>query len=225
MSAKLDFFDSEQAILRRLQREYEEKGYEFVAQPSRSLLPEFLERRGVDAIAFKPYTNVAIEVVHSSGRSHSKRLQELAKSFESQPEWTFKTYYVSDFPDLLEELEISDLDLLRSAVDTARNLRSAEFIQAAFAWAWIVFEATYQKYTAGFEGARHARVTSPTKIISTLEEMGEISYTSARHLRVIANKRNALFHGALNTSIRNEDIDRLMSVLETMLRQFERETQ
>lgn len=83
----------ERHFLDKLQAQYIEQGFTFIAHPGREQIPEFLGSYRPDAIARKPGTNIAIEVKQYANPAAERSLKEIRRLFEGHPDWQFVISY------------------------------------------------------------------------------------------------------------------------------------
>lgn len=81
----------EQEVLNKLKRKYVELGYDFIEQPSRDQIPDFLANARPDAIATRGAERIVFEVMTlGSSASSNVTAKYLALEIPKHPGWKFE---------------------------------------------------------------------------------------------------------------------------------------
>lgn len=211
----------ELAILSLLREKYELEGYEFFEYPPSQMLPEFVGTYTPDAVAIRDDKRIAIEIKLQRSPSNEREVRELSHLFSNTSNWTFTTYYYSDFRIDEPLFDTESIDEIRSKLVIVEHIAQMGFISEAFTLTWPLLEAAYRATPLTLPRNYRARPISPSKLVSALEEHGLIPYEKAAILRQMVKKRNALAHGATTTVISREELEYLSDAVKIVLDEIE----
>ncbi len=198
---------SEAEVLEKLVPGLASEGYEVYLNPGRSVVPEFLGDYSPDAIAIGPPKNLVIEVIRSSSRSNEK-LQELNRRLKGRDDWALRVVWVtpvSSGPALKPQAR----DLVTARMGEVRELIEAGHLAPALLLAWAIFEAIGRSNLP----KQFERPQTPGRLVQVLAQEGYLTPSEADLLRSLADKRNKLIHGELQTAIPKRELDRFMKTL------------
>lgn len=192
----------ERVALEQLRPKLEEDGYTVIEHPSRQIMPPKFRGYIPDFIAQKGDDYIAFEIKAKRNKSIHRKLEELKRSIEEQPNWSFKIIYA-------DEMMKDHGPVKQRSRSIYEALRQVEAItehnnpQAAFLLAWATFEAA----------ARHLhpkifeKPQTPGRIVTVLAERGLIDHETASKLRTLISKRNSIVHGELSIQVTKEDVE------------------
>lgn len=217
MSSPTPRYDSEleARVLEGMQGQYRDLGYEFIVHPSRHQLPPFLRNYIPDAIARKPGANIAIEV---KGFMHSgeRKLADIRKLFDDQPDWQFVVVYGGDDPLTKLTIPVATAVDIRFQIREVASLAAQGQHRAAFLLAWSLIEALAHSV----QGKR-GRPLSPATALQTLAMLGYLEPAMERRLRLLIELRNRIAHGDLHAAPSAEEVRTVLSAAEVALSQSE----
>jgi uncharacterized protein YutE (UPF0331/DUF86 family) len=202
----------EHRVLDILQRRYEADGFSFIRQPSGDALPVFLRETSPDAIAIGPTRKIVIEVKASRNLRDQGKLAQMAKLLEGQENWSFQIVYADDLSSSEGDLPAADKSAIEREVSVVKELIQNNNARAAFVLAWALLEAIVRRRVNG----RMQHPKSANSIAELLEREGLVSIPDARKLWQMAALRNAVVHGDLDRSVRNDDAEFLIRTVETL---------
>ena len=203
--------DTEQDVIQRLVRNLESEGYEVFIQPSRTLLPDFLGSYVPDVIARRKDGNLAIEVKRKS-TSAERSVEDLARLFEGRKDWTLRLVWIEPTA-LQRSLEVQSRDTVQDQISEIRQLVDGNHLSSALLLGWATLEAVGRMLVS----QQFQRPQTPGRLVQVLASEGYLTPTEADALRRLADKRNRIIHGELQTDISKNDIDIVTNVLETIV--------
>jgi uncharacterized protein YutE (UPF0331/DUF86 family) len=181
-------------------------------EPSRQLLPPFMEGYIPDAIALRHDKNLAIEVIVEGPSSKAKE-DRLRNRFESRNDWELRFYYVRP-ASRREGLPAMANETIDSSMASLEGLISSGQLSAASLIGWATFEALGRALSPEkFTGAQ-----TPARLIEVLATDGIVTPSEADLLRKLANSRNRLIHGTLNESIDSAELTKFLAILKVLRR-------
>ncbi len=205
----------ERVALEHLRPKLEQDGYTVIEQPSAHLMPFRLQGYIPDFVAHKGDKYIAYEIKSKRNASVHKKLEELKKNIEQQPNWSFEIVYANEI--LSEENPPTQaISSIRDALKQVEDITKHENPQAALLLAWATLEAA----------ARHlhpkifAKPQTPGRIVTVLAERGLIDHKVANKLRTITSKRNSIVHGELSIRVTSSDVDTVKMVVNSLLQQM-----
>src|SRR5215216_1740395 len=198
-------------VIERLVPQLEADGYTVYVEPSRDLLPPFMEGYIPDAIALGPKKNLAIEIIVEGAKSTDK-VNHLQRRFQNEADWELRVYYArpAGWHSILQQ---------QSQAAIEDSMRSVEWLVSggqnapALLLAWGTFEALGRKLFP----EKFARPQTPERLIEVLAGEGQITPSEADLLRKLARQRNELIHGNLEVSANPSEIGNFVGVLKMLL--------
>jgi uncharacterized protein YutE (UPF0331/DUF86 family) len=204
---------TEAEFLRNLIPQLEEEGYEVFIQPRAPILPTFLSAFQPDLIAIGKGKNLVIEVVHSLSAT-SKTLQSLAAAIKQNPGWELRVHLATPASEA-PLLERQTPQAIAKGIDEVKRLIEAQHFAPALLIAWATFEALVRYLI--FD--KVAKPQSPGRLVQMLAQDGYVTPSEADALRALAQKRNVLIHGSLQTHVEKTELQTFLDVLERLLAQ------
>jgi uncharacterized protein YutE (UPF0331/DUF86 family) len=202
---------TESEVLQRLLPELEAEGYEVYIQPARPLLPEFLRAFSPDAIALRSDRNIAIEVMRRTAESE-KRAEKITDLFKGRTDWDLRLVWITPVT-ATKGVQRQTVSTIRKRLKEVRELADGKHYGAALLLAWAALEATGRLLLS----KHFERAQTPGRLVQFLASEGALTPTEADYLRTLAEKRNKLIHGELQTPITKAEIDRIAHILDTMI--------
>jgi uncharacterized protein YutE (UPF0331/DUF86 family) len=202
---------AEAEFLRNVVAQLEEEGYEVFVQPQPPILPPFLKDFRPDAIARRNGKHLVVELVQTFG-SLDKTLAAMASSIRANPGWELRVIVVNPTrkPNALTQ---QPLEAIRLAADEVSKLIATEHYRAALLMGWSTFEALARLTMP----SDFARPQSPGRLVQLLAQEGYVTPTEADALRGLADKRNVLIHGNVQTEVNKADIESFADILKNLL--------
>lgn len=195
----------ERETLYRLRERFEAEGYRFILEPAKDSLPDFLQNRRPDALAFGPNETVVIEAKHRRTKDSDILLTHLAQEISSRPGWRLLVVYTGEIPDDIVELRRAEQSQIDLALQDVRKLTIHGPNRIVLVAAWSMFEALARSlYTEGDLAA--TRALSPMQVVERLASDGYLTLNEAQRLRTLISTRNRAVHGDLTVNISDEDI-------------------
>jgi uncharacterized protein YutE (UPF0331/DUF86 family) len=201
---------SEATLLESILPDLESEGFEVFANPSAPILPAFMRDHSPDAIALRKDKKLAIEVLRE-GAPSNRRLDKLRELFSEHKDWELRVYWVSP-SSVSKVIEGASRDVIEQSIKAVEELTAVGRTKPALLMAWATFEAIGRAILPD----RLQRPQTPGRLIEVLAAEGQITPTEADHLRRLAESRNHLIHGGLETSVSEADLQRFVDVLKTL---------
>jgi hypothetical protein len=192
------------------------EGYSAYLQPSRRLLPAFMEGFVPDAIAIRakspdsPKKNLAIEV-KVEGYPANANLEGLTKLFTNAPDWELRVYYARPAGEL-ENLPTMDRETIDTELVSVKSLIAVDQPRAALMLGWAVLEALGRSLAP----ERLGRARGSFGLIEVLANEGIVTPNEADMLLGLASLRDRLVHGALDLHVSPEDLRCLVELLDVL---------
>jgi uncharacterized protein YutE (UPF0331/DUF86 family) len=203
--------ESEAEFLKNVVTELEDDGYEVFLQPQSPILPPFLKDFRPDAIARRGGQHLVVEVLQSLTGNESK-LAAITAAIRANPGWELRVHLVS--PTARQSaLTKQPLDAIRTSTDEIQQLVDSGYYRAALLMAWSTFEAIARiTMPSDFE-----RPQSPGRLVQLLAQEGYVTPSEADILRRLAEKRNVLIHGNIQTDVTKADVEGLTQILRKLI--------
>jgi hypothetical protein len=202
--------DEAKQVLQRLVPQLQEEGYVVFIEPTRQLLPEFMEGYTPDAVALRDDKNLAIEVLVEGPSAKTKETQ-LKHRFESRKDWELRFYYVRP-AGRRENLPAMATEAIDSSITSMVDLILSGKSSAAVLIGWATFEALGRVLSP----EKFTRPQTPARLIEVLATDGIVTPSEADLLRKLANSRNRLIHGTLNEHIDSNELEKFVAILKAM---------
>lgn len=219
----------EQRKIQELARDYASKGFRVSVEPRGQAVPAFLRKLDFapDLIAESDDESHVIEV---SSRDTAERLRELSKvveTIEKRRGWSFilvmtnprmptPAFATPDIP------RLNDLQDSFERVSTLAELSREsdnDFAHAVLLSAWAIVEGALRMYL--HSGRTEMRARSPRSIARDAVMFGFITASEGDFLDSVAQLRNAVAHGAVDTKISASTLNRLMSLCKSLVSETE----
>jgi hypothetical protein len=201
---------SEAALLDSVLPDLEAEGFEVFANPSPPILPPFMRGHSPDAIALRKDKKLAIEVLRE-GVPSNRRLDKLRELFSQHKDWELRVYWVNP-SSVRRAIEGASRNVIEQSIKAIEELTAGGRTGPALLMAWATFEAIGRAILPD----RLQRPQPPGRLIEVLAAEGHVTPTEADHLRRMAESRNHLIHGGLETSVPEADLQRFIDVLKTL---------
>jgi uncharacterized protein YutE (UPF0331/DUF86 family) len=202
---------TESKVLQRLVPDLQAEGYEVYIHPNRALLPTFLKSYEPDAIGLRDDHNLAIEVTRKSPDAQ-KRVERIVHLFKGRTDWELRIVWITPATST-KTMQLQTVSTIRKRLKEIRELADGEHYGPALLLAWATVEAT-----ARLLASKHfERPQTPGRLVQVLASEGILTPTEADDLRALADKRNKFIHGELQTRITRAEIERIASILGTMI--------
>ena len=201
---------SEATLLESVLPELEAEGFEVFANPSPPILPPFMRGHSPDAIALRKDKKLAIEVLRE-GVPSNRRLDKLRELFSQHKDWELRVYWVSP-SSIRRAIEGASRNVIELSIKAIEELAADGRTRPALLMAWATFEAIGRAILPD----RLQRPQTPGRLIEVLAAEGHVTPTEADNLRRMAESRNHLIHGGLETSVPEADLQRFIDVLKTL---------
>ena len=195
----------EREALDRLKEQFESQGYDFILNPSKNRLPDFLQRSQPDALAIGANETVVIEAKRRRSRASDILLKILAQDISSRPGWRLLVVYIGEMPDGVVEFYRAEQIQIENALQDARKLMVLGPSRVVLVTVWSIFEAMARSLYAEGDVASK-RALSPIQIVERLASDGYLDSTEVKRLRALISARNLAVHGDLNINPSNEDL-------------------
>jgi uncharacterized protein YutE (UPF0331/DUF86 family) len=215
----------EQRKIQELARYYASQGFRVSVEPRGQAVPSFLRKLDFapDLIAESDDESNVIEV---SSRDTAERLRELSKvveTIEKRRGWKFilvMTNPRTPTPALatpgiprLNDLQDS-FDRVSTLAELSRESNN-DFAHAVLLSAWAIVEGALRMYL--YTGRTEMRARSPRSIVRDAVMFGFITPNEGHFLDSVAQLRNAVAHGAVDTKIPASTVNRLMSLCKSLV--------
>jgi uncharacterized protein YutE (UPF0331/DUF86 family) len=206
----VNIVDEARQVLEQLVPQLQAEGYTVYLEPSRQLLPPFMEGYMPDAIALRHDKNLAIEVIVEGPSSKTKE-DRLRHRFEGRNDWELRFYYVRPVS-RREGLPAMANETIDSSIASLEGLISSGQLSAASLIGWATFEALGRALSP----EKFTRPQTPARLIEGLATDGIVTPSEADLLRKLANSRNRLIHGTLNESIDSAELTKFLTILKAL---------
>lgn len=193
------------------------EGFDVILQPSKRLLPSFLQDFAPDAVAFGKEKNLVLEIVSEGGASQS-RLDALRERLSGQEKWTFKVYAITG--STTKEIDKMPIRSIEDSTKSMERLIDEDQLRAALLIGWATFEALGRAILPD----QFRRPQTPGRLVEVLAGRGQITPSAAEQLRKLATARNQVIHGGLDTEPRRADLDTFLAIVRSLTKLLSAET-
>lgn len=206
---------TEQTVLDNYLEELRSKGYDTVSEPHGHTLPSFLRGFEPDAVAVRGKEKLIIEVAGQGALSKTK-LQRLRDLVAGQEGWSLQVIGLGvqttrPFPDVAPEL-------FETSNNNVVQLAGSEQTKPALLLAWATFEGVARAiHPKHFE-----RPQTPGRLVEVLAGEGFLEPSQADLLRTLANQRNRIIHGGLDTPVRKDELDAFSEIIRSLIAKLDR---
>jgi uncharacterized protein YutE (UPF0331/DUF86 family) len=201
---------AEATMLDNLVPQLEAEGYEVYLQPPRSLLPSFMRDYIPDLVAFGTPKNIAVEIKRP-GTGTDKNLAGISAMFEGQEDWDLKIILMSPTSET-KPLKPQSSKQIQEIIAEARTLSRNGHHRPALLIGWAIFEAIARILAE----RRFAKPQTPARLINVLAEEGFLTPSEFDELKILAEKRNRLVHGEIDTSVNEDEIKSFIKIIEML---------
>lgn len=204
---------SEQEALDRHEPTWIAQGYKLIREPRPSDLPSFLGRYVPDALLIGANHKVIVEVIHKGSPHAERKVKDLKSLLAGHQDWKLEVVFTGTES---APLPTVGAEALRASLLRVRGLSVSE-PEAALLLLWATIEAM-ARY---LEPSRTAKPQSPGRVVELMAAAGHVTPTEASVLRESVQWRNRLIHGDLTVSVTVEQINQVISVVESLLSDIE----
>lgn len=204
---------SEQEALDRHEPTWIAQGYKLICEPRPSDLPSFLGRYVPDALLIGANHKVIVEVIHKGSPHAERKVKDLKSLLAGHQDWKLEVVFTGTES---APLPTVGAEALRASLLRVRGLSVSE-PEAALLLLWATIEAM-ARY---LEPSRTAKPQSPGRVVELMAAAGHVTPTEASVLRESVQWRNRLIHGDLTVSVTVEQINQVISVVESLLSDIE----
>ncbi|MHB0734244.1 MAG: hypothetical protein DI601_06395 [Azospirillum brasilense] len=192
------------------------EGFQVFVQPSRKMLPPFMERYQPDAIAIRGDKKVVIEVLGASARGDNQRerVRRLQAMFAEHPDWEFRVIYAPE-SEAAEDIPVSPRESIEALLARVEAAYDAMGPAAALLTAWAAFEAAARALAPDAYG----RPQPTSRLVEGLAGEGYITPDEADIIRQLSQTRAQIAHGRLDLTPSREQVDGLIRITREMLHQ------
>ena len=205
---------TEAEVLQRLLPELEAQGYEVYLHPNRRLLPSFFGDYEPFAVALGSSKNLAVEFARQSADT-SKKLERITALFEGQPKWELRIVWLEPVSSQ-RDLEVQPSAVIAKRITEVQELIDKGSSEGSLLLAWATFEALARAILPD----RFQRPQTPRRLVEILAAEGYITPSEADFLRELAEKRNKLIHGELQTHASKAELGNFTKTLGTLLEEL-----
>lgn len=199
-------------VLKNMQTVFEGQGFKFYLNPSRDLVPDFLEDFEPSAIALSSDGGIIIEVKHRRSPASEKRLAAIAKKISAHKGWEIRVIYLNPPEDETPPIKNPTPEQLENTFRDIDGLAKTGHFAAALVTAWAALEAL-ARLAGAYNGAERPESFSPMQAVQRLAEEGYVEHEVADHLREMIKLRNAVVHGDLSAKVPAGQVERLLKEL------------
>lgn len=205
--------ESARGILDLVIPNLEDAGYEVFRNPPRQLLPAFMGDYIPDAIAIGAPKNLAIEIVRED-RPSAVMDRRLIERFTGVPDWDLRIYYARS-GEARTAIAPLPRDVIAAKVESVEKLLAAGETSAALLIGWSILEAIGRNLVP----ARLERAQPSTRLIEFLAGEGIVTPDEADQMRRLADLRNRVAHGGLETPVTPAEVAAFVATLKLVLQE------
>lgn len=210
--------ESAKNILDLVIPDLEDAGYEVYRNPPSQLLPAFMGDYTPDAIAIGgpknlAMRNLAIEIVRED-RPSAVTDRRLIERFTGAPDWDLRIYYARS-GEPRAAIERVSRDIIAAKVEGVENLLAAGETGAALLIGWSILEAIGRNLVP----ERLAHAQSSGRLIAFLAGQGILTPDEADQMRRLADLRNRVAHGGLETPVTAAEVKAFLVTLKLVLQE------
>lgn len=190
-----DYIKNIERRIREIAKDYEDKGYSVVINPSQNQLPSFLKGFEPDIIATREEENVLVEIKTRKNRQDLQRFESLAREIDKRKDWRFEVVFTNpkDKPFSTESQQNLSENAINNRITEINKLIGIDSYEAAFLLSWATIEAVLRQK---LNEEKSETVKKPTlSIIKTMFSLGLINQHDYKKLQEVNNYRNSLIHG------------------------------
>lgn len=199
----------------RLRREYIEKGFDVIVNPSYNQLPDFLKNFNYipDLIAKSSKINYIIEVKTFQSLNESIELKEIADVVKQQENWEFVFVVTNSKVDKSIDA-IFNLEEITNAVNNfiefSENRELSQYNDMAYLFGWSILQALLNEKLL----ISNRKISpTPRSLILAGVTSGILTKYDFKKLNELVDKRNSLTHGDFSIRAANDDILILKNII------------
>lgn len=199
--------------IRTVARDYEQKGYRVVLEPSNEYLPEFLRDVKPDMVVMSEDSNIVVEFKSSGSTAENEQMRTIAQLIQAQPTWDFEVYFVGE-DTKQDEGEVVNVETIKKDYETLEVLYKLDQNRAFLLLYFAVFEAVIRRYYPKFQSA-----DTQKNVNSSIKDMyakGVISKNEMETLDRLLDHRNRVAHGMRDRAVPRRTIEKAMEILKTL---------
>ncbi len=187
--------DPEKEKLREVVKEYAEKGYQVILEPTGKDLPPFLRDYTPDVIAKKGKEHVVIEVKYRKDLVSKNQLIEISKRLEGRKNWRFELVVVRPEEEEAEEVfgQAIAWPVIKKRAREASELQDQGHEEAAVLVAWVAIEGAMRQLAKNERLPASSKSTS--ELIKSLAIHGLITKKDYKSIETWFQTRNSIAHG------------------------------
>jgi hypothetical protein len=200
-------------------REYRQRGYDVIIEPSSDQLPEFLAPFRIDMLACSAEENVIVEVRTQESLVDAPELDAVAQALHDQPSWRFELVVTN--PKDRSPLQLKDAASLNQLDITyrlgeARQLSNQEHGEAALLLAWSATEALLRAIAD--EEAIPVAQHNPSQLTKSLFTYGVLDKEQYQILQQGLQARNTVVHGYKEQRSLASTLEQVLNVADQLIR-------
>jgi uncharacterized protein YutE (UPF0331/DUF86 family) len=200
----------ESDLLEGVLPDLEAEGFEVFSNPAPHMLPPFLRAHRPDAVALRKDKKLAIEFLREGAPSNG-RLDKLREALAEHKDWELRVYWVNPSGSRTTVESVSR-SAIEQSIASIEQLTAEGRARPALLMAWATFEAIGRALLPD----RFRNAQTPGRLVEVLAMEGFLTPTEADEVRRLAESRNQLIHGGLDTAVSEADLRRFADVLKTL---------
>lgn len=212
----------EHQLLHEVAREYRQRGYEVLVEPTSDQLPGFLANFRIDILARNREENAIVEVRTHNSLTSTPELDAIARALQDEPAWRFDLVVRNPREPLSlkfkDAVSLGQSDIV-SRLHEARELSDEEHGEAALLLAWSATEALL-RYIAENESIV-VTAHNPNHVIKSLFIYGVLDREQYQILQEGVDARNRVIHGYKERKSLGNTVGQLLSVASRLQRQYQ----
>ena len=200
----------EQQIIEQLLPQLESEGFTVYIEPSRQILPSFMNGFVPDAIALREDKKIAFEIL-SDRADEIHRLDKVRSRFASSPDWELRILYARPASEA-DPLPAASPRMIADSLQETESLLTSGHHNAAVLIGWATLESIARRLVP----QRFSRPRASSALVEYLATEGYVTPSEADTLRTLATARNELIHGVLGKTVPTETVRNFVTVLKTL---------
>lgn len=211
--------------IKDLAREYKKKGFDVTVSPQGNAIPAFIRELNFqpDLIAKSQEETYVIEVSSRDSVERLRELSSIADAIEKKRGWRFVLVMTNPRVSSVASIgppipELNDLQTSYNKLSKLMMISSNygnDFDQAILLLAWSIVEGALRMYN--YSGKSKSPIRSPKSVVRDAVMIGFITQSEGEFLDYIADIRNRVAHGALDTKIRCASLKKLVKLSESLV--------
>jgi uncharacterized protein YutE (UPF0331/DUF86 family) len=200
-------------------REYRQRGYDVIIEPTSDQLPGFLVPFRIDMLARSAEENVIVEVRTQESLADAPELDAVAQALHDQPSWRFELVVTN--PKERSSLQfkhaasLNDRDITYRLRE-ARQLSDQEHGEAAVLLAWSATEALLRAIAD--EEAIPVTPNNPSQLTKSLFTYGVLDKEQYQILQRAFQVRNTVVHGYKEQQSLASTLEQILHVADQLIR-------